>query len=126
MLVTNDYSVTDTSVSILPIEEILNYDSCDSDGVWVEGTGTVSYSVWTILAEKREDPWYPALVEKIRAEGFTGGIRIHPDGNEVRDGHHRIAAAIDLGYSFVPVETGRYAQYDEPWEWGAEEYGYDS
>lgn len=57
-----------------------------------------------VLDEKGEDYEYSFALEFLKREGFTeplvcikkGGFKSHGDG------HHRLAAAIDLGYKYIP------------------------
>ncbi len=95
------YECTDSVMSILPLAEVLGFNSCDNWGGTVGG----------IMEDKRSDSWYPAVVESIRRDGFTKGISINSSG-WVCDGHHRIAAAVELGLAFIPVETKGWAEYD--------------
>lgn len=92
---------TDTVMSVLPLADVLDMTSGDN----------YPHSVIGILDQKRQDDWYPAVVESLRQEGFTKGIRIN-DLDTVVDGHHRIAAAMELGMEFIPVETACGAEYD--------------
>lgn len=62
-----------------------------------------------LLEEKREDEHYPDVVESIRTQGFMRPLtaRVNPatlHGYTFGDGHHRLAAAIDLGYTHVPLQ----------------------
>lgn len=98
------YECNDEVMSILPLSTVLEAPSCDA--YW--GRGTVA----TVMEEKRADDWYPAVVESIRRDGFVKGITVNPITGMVQDGHHRIAAAEELGLAFIPVEEGYYADYD--------------
>ncbi len=111
------YECTDSVMSILPLDEILDRPSGDN----------YPDSVIGILDKKRKDPWYPALVQVIQDEGFTVPIRIDSAGWVV-DGHHRIAAAMELGMAWVPVTSAEWADhqhtfrqdnsdYDSWWGW---------
>jgi hypothetical protein len=101
-----------TRMSVLPIEEVLRYQSIDN--VYVD-CRCGRYDMWCecvecgpvheILDSKRGDVGYEALVNSIRTRGMFKGIRIHPTLNRVTDGHHRIAACVDLGFKFIPVES---------------------
>lgn len=56
------------------------------------------------LRKKREDKGYQNLVQSISSIGFLWPALIDSD-NEYSNGHHRLAACIDLGYTHVPVTT---------------------
>jgi hypothetical protein len=65
---------------------------------------------------KREDRWYNDVVKSLKKHGFTRPLTCYvrnspylyndpPEGTLVfGDGHHRLAAAIDLGMTEVPLE----------------------
>lgn len=77
-----------------------------------------------LLEEKRQDEQYSDIVASIRAYGFVRPLtaRVNTDtihGYMFGDGHHRLAAAIDLGYTHVPlqiVDSTRMIGYDSG-EW---------
>jgi ParB/RepB/Spo0J family partition protein len=57
---------------------------------------------------RMEEATYTALVENIRKEGFLQPVLVArdpaapSDGYEIIDGHHRVRAAIELGYDSIP------------------------
>jgi hypothetical protein len=113
--------------TILLLEEVLNYESVDSDqGVWDWRSNDYTVPpgpVLPVLEDKRYDEHFEELCRVLKAEGFTKPIRIHPEHKRVTDGHHRIAAAMDLGWKFVPF--GYFKSCDEDsGSWG-EEYEED-
>lgn len=57
------------------------------------------------LHYKRMDDHYPAVVESIQTNGFINPLNADIEYGELRlsDGHHRFAAALDLGHEAVPV-----------------------
>lgn len=64
------------------------------------------YRSWEhLLDEKRDDPHYPDVLESIRQNGFIRPLNADIAHEELRlsDGHHRLAAAIELGMEAVPV-----------------------
>ncbi|GAA3807772.1 ParB/RepB/Spo0J family partition protein [Streptomyces chiangmaiensis] len=67
-----------------------------------DGTGDC-YTVADTLDYKRQNPDYADLVEEIRKDGITVPIFIRTlDGRPwLADGHHRVAAAIDLGIDML-------------------------
>ena len=83
------------------------------------------------LHYKRLDDHYPDVVDSIRENGFirpldaTTHFTRETDDSEgmvrLSDGHHRFAAAIDLGYEAIPVylnETARVAPDSGDWKMG--------
>lgn len=102
------YVCDETRMSILPLEDVLAMASRDNGGG----------PVWEILDRKRQDFWYSDVVNTIREYGVLHGIRIS-SFNEVVDGHHRIAAFVDLGWKFIPVENGELPEIYDGWH---EEY----
>lgn len=88
---------------MLPLTELLEMDACDAVGggyYLPDDPEMLDFRVSAILADKRLDPWYPALVEDIRVNGLRTPVWIHE--GEVNDGCHRIAAAQDLGMTYLP------------------------
>ncbi len=64
-------------------------------------------SAWTlILQEKREDEQYHAIMTSLDLFGWlkTSTLRVNTAGRASvhGDGHHRLAAALDLGVALVP------------------------
>ena len=88
---------------IVPVNLLLsNFDSLDDN----EGSASDDEDILTlaeVLDEKRGDDQYYSVRESIAASGFTEPI-YSSDTCMLLDGHHRLAAAIDLGYTSVPVE----------------------
>lgn len=84
-------------IGLIPVAEALTLMSPDAEPD--EGT-----DVADVLDRKRKSPHYPRLLENIRQEGITIPIVIDYSGlyPELTEGHHRIAAAVDLGLPVVP------------------------
>jgi hypothetical protein len=85
------------------LSELLEMDACDAIGgdySMPDDPDMPDFRVAAVLADKRKDPWYPALVEDIRAHGMRVPVWI--DNDEINDGCHRIAAAQDLGIEYLP------------------------
>ncbi len=88
------------------VEHLLNIDSVDFD----EGLRTERNR-----RQKRDDWHYPGLVESIREDGFHDPVFLHRyDGlpDELGNGHHRVLAALDLGYTHVPVTSNHRYQWE--------------
>lgn len=88
-----------------PIEEILKKGSVD---------GAYDADSWEeTLGYKREDFNYEDVKASIDEFGFlrplTCAIEMDGEDYSFGDGHHRLAAAIDLGLTHVPIEA--YADY---------------
>lgn len=81
-------------IGLMPVAEILLMDSCDLEGQ------IGLYDVADILPTKRADEGYDRLVASIRKHGIAVPVLV-VDGC-VMEGHHRIAAAVDLGLTVVP------------------------
>jgi hypothetical protein len=64
-----------------------------------------------VLHWKRYDESYRELIESMRTNGVTSPIGVN--GNELANGHHRLAAMIDLGYTEIPVVTNEVSS--DPW-----------
>jgi len=66
----------------------------------------------TNRAHKRNDYQYEWLMEDIKENGFYNPVFVYPPheriwadnvGEELGNGHHRVLAAFDLGFTHVPV-----------------------
>lgn len=80
-------------IGLMPVAEILRLDSCDAFDL-------DCVTLAEVLEHKRRNAGYRRLLEDVRARGITVPVVV-VDG-EVREGHHRIAAAIDAGLTVVP------------------------
>lgn len=60
---------------------------------------------------KRSDPNYDDLVYSIQADGFYDPIFLNERGF-VNNGHHRIAACVDLGYTHIPFTRNELDGFD--------------
>ncbi|MDH6448200.1 hypothetical protein M2155_000608 [Streptomyces sp. SAI-119] len=92
-------------LGIIPIETVLDMWTPDDDGT------DDCYTVRDILDHKRDSEHYAGLLDEIRRDGMTLPIMVRTlDGEPwLVDGHHRVAAAIDLGmthlvWSDLPIE----------------------
>lgn len=70
----------------------------------------------TLLSKKRKDRQYPAVYASIQAYGWVRPLTVQWDDYDsdiiFGDGHHRLAAAIELGYTHVPVELTGNSWFD--------------
>lgn len=76
------------------------------------------------LEAKRRDDHYPDIVDSIRAFGFIRPLTARLVGSnlEFGDGHHRLAAAIDLGLTTVPIMVFRgWAVAQDSGSWYADD-----
>ncbi|UKH48484.1 ParB-like nuclease domain protein [Microbacterium phage Katzastrophic] len=64
------------------------------------------YVSWmNLLDEKRQDGHYPDVLQSLEEHGFIRPLNADTECGQLQlsDGHHRLAAAIDLGMEVVPV-----------------------
>lgn len=100
------------------IAEILERESIDVRLEFAYGDPSLDDYWEERLNDKRMDRHYDDVVESIKRWGFIRPLtaREGKDGMlHFGDGHHRLAAAIDLGMTFVPVKVCR-----------SQKHGYDS
>lgn len=73
-------------------------------------------------ARKMEDHGYEDLVESIREDGFYNPVYLYLDyglfgdgpGVETQgNGHHRVCASLELGYTHIPVTRDPEFEWDE-------------
>ncbi|SCD37636.1 ParB-like nuclease domain-containing protein [Streptomyces sp. Termitarium-T10T-6] len=104
-------------IEILPIAEALDLMSSEAFlHSWGDGS-----TVRDSLAVKRTEADYPQLREHIRRHGIRTPALIEVTDSGYRrllEGHHRIAAAVDLGFETVPVTTDeRLYRHIEEMRW---------
>lgn len=109
-------------LGIIPIETVLNMLTVDDD------TTTDCLTVADILDHKRCSDHYADLLDDIRDRGMTLPISINTFCGKpwLTDGHHRVAAAVDLGMThliwsdvilevdarpFIPMQGGNWGPY---------------
>jgi len=89
-------------IGLMPLSEALAMWSPDADHL---GCGS---DVADVLDLKRRSPGYPQLLDDVHAHGITVPVHVGPvtaGFRKLLDGHHRIAAAADLGLAVVPWTT---------------------
>ena len=73
--------------------------------------GDFGHSDWAaMINDKAADPGFWRLVEDIERDGITRPIEVRY--GEIRNGHHRLAAAILLALDEVPVAEGYRPDFD--------------
>lgn len=92
-------------LGLIPVEDVLNMFTPDDDDT------PDCYTVRDVLDHKRQSEHYTNLLEEIRRDGIALPIMIRTfhDRPWLVDGHHRVAAAVDLGittlvWSDLPLE----------------------
>lgn len=90
-----------------------------SERLWEASIGETSL-LERVFDVKRQDENYEDVVDSLRAYGFARPIMIGPskDGWQLGDGNHRMAAAIDLGFTHVPARWS-----EDLWETVAKDSG---
>lgn len=81
-----------------------------------EGLSTEANREW-----KRSDWRYDELVEDIRENGYMDPVFLHEgfawsyftETETLGNGHHRVVAAVDLGYTHIPVTRDDDDQWTE-------------
>jgi hypothetical protein len=89
----------------IAVAEVLDMWTPDDDGT------DDCYTVRDILDHKRDSEHYAGLLEEIRRDGMALPVMIRTLRGQpwLVDGHHRVAAALDLGittlvWSDLPIE----------------------
>jgi hypothetical protein len=94
---------------IVPIEIILShFDSTDNNDALAEFEEDV-LTISEVLDDLRDDDRYFLVRDSIASNGFIDALEA-TDTCKLMDGHHRLAAAIDLGYTRVPVRFTRVGE----------------
>jgi hypothetical protein len=93
------------TVSMIPLSEVLEMPSNEF--------GNETQKVRDFLDIKRCDTFYPELVESVRRNGVHMPVLI-VDG-VFENGHHRVAAAQDLGLTEIPYTTDDVLGWTETW-----------
>lgn len=87
---------------MMPVSEVMTFHAGDA----FRGETMVE-----VLDRKRKDPnyLYAALLADVDRHGVMFPLELYIDSNgetQVSNGHHRLAAAVELGHEFVPVIYG--------------------
>lgn len=90
----------------ISLDELLEMPSYDAEGYGGE-------KVKDILDRKRGDEFYPELVESIREHGMQAPVMVVE--GMFRNGHHRVAAAQDLGWAEVPYTDDTTLGWLDAW-----------
>jgi len=96
---------------IIPMREILRYESCDRASALGETC------ILDVIIRKRSDSYQiDSLRELIESEGFRMGYGIAViHGREfIHDGHHRLTVLFDMGAQWCPVQTRSTHAMDTP------------
>jgi hypothetical protein len=85
------------------------------DTLWCCGSRSFEQisTVRDVLEIKRSDSHYEDLMDSIRHHGI--GIPVLIYGREVHNGHHRIAAAFDLGLEEIPWTDDSSIGWESDW-----------
>lgn len=91
---------------MVPVDIILAcFDSTDNNEAFAEFDDDI-LTISQVLDNARDDQRYLDVRDSISASGFIDAL-VATDTCILVDGHHRLAAAIDLGYDTVPVRLTR-------------------
>lgn len=90
----------------ISLSELLEMPSRDAEGYG-------GNKVRDLLNLKRSDEFYPELVESMRKHGMKSPVMII-DG-VFRNGHHRVAAALDLGMTEIWYTSNEVLGESEEW-----------
>jgi hypothetical protein len=94
-------TMLDDGIYLVPVDYILdNFDSVDDNSDSIDDDDFISLA--DVLDDKRETSRYGSVLASIATFGFTQSLACSHTCR-LLDGHHRLAAAIDLGYKSVPV-----------------------
>lgn len=112
--------IEDGMIWLEPIENILTKSSCDGASPSIAEEEDDEENYWEmpwkrLLSNKRRDYCYDSVLTSLSEYGFVRPVTVSIDAwdntdYEYGDGHHRLAAAIDLGFTHVPVEA--YSGYN--------------
>lgn len=105
-------------VYMMAVEDLLRHASGDLShyyGEYEPGSAEYMARFERMLDSKRRDYDYQKIVDSIKEFGYVVSLNMYWDKRYKRfvlsDGHHRLAAAIDLGITVVPVKIRPRPQY---------------
>ena len=96
----------------LSIRKILDGNSGDFDRCDECGVVLCEHA----LDEKRQDRSYRVLAEHFENGGMLNQpVCYDPDYRKLKNGHHRLAAAMDAGFTHIPYQSrwGEHSDWDE-------------
>lgn len=88
------------------LSEVLEMPSRDAEGYG-------GHKVKDLLDLKRSDEFYPELLESVRRKYIYRPVMI-VDG-VLRNGHHRVAAAVDAGLTEIPYTEDDDTDWSDEW-----------
>ena len=114
-----------SAVLWIPIEDIFNgWLSVDSCRIRL-GAQEKTYAEWMLLiGDKRTHCQYEAVLPLLTETGFLLPLAFRKeDGNKILpNGHHRLTAAYDLGYKYIPFV---YARDDQTTHYEVRDFKYE-
>lgn len=103
-----DASQIDIPFEWMSVEYLMNLPSGDFDGESLTDNDNHE--------GKRNDRWYEKLLCSLTEDPWLDPVAIrilHYRGPELGNGHHRVVAAFDIGYTHIPVTTDPDYQWRE-------------
>lgn len=105
----------DKEVMLFPIEDALRFGTCEYRTLAEDNDADDPDEYYychtaDLLHLFRDDEDYRAALDFLR-DGFCQPLILAPHNDRLQDGHHRLAAAVDLGYSVIPVMLGANDEY---------------
>lgn len=96
----SDCDVEWPHLHIMPLEEVLDYESCDAP--YYGG----KYGRDCLNGKRRDEAHIYALRTLIERDGFRQGygVAVFHDTKWIHDGHHRLTVMHDLGAYWCPVQ----------------------
>jgi hypothetical protein len=97
------------------LDILTSWQSCDFGFTYEDGyLDEPAQPCWdwgSLLEYKRADLNYADVRDSIRDRGWFRPVCVQFDGTiwEFGDGHHRLAAAVELGHRYIPVQLMRYS-----------------
>ena len=99
----------DKEVMLFPVDDALRFGTCEyrrlAEDNNAEDEDEYYHCHTADLLYLFRDDDYRAALDFLR-DGFRQPLILAPHNDRLQDGHHRLAAAVDLGYSVIPVMLG--------------------